>query len=116
MKISHITIQTDVFEKEIAFYQTYVGLTIRRDMRSIGRNIVFLSDAEGDTEIEIIEKTGASDSGNENLSVGFHTENLDKIHENLSTDGFQPTQFVSPVPQVRFFFVKDPAGVNVQFI
>ncbi len=116
MKLNHITIQTEAFEKEVDFYQKYVGLTIRRDMRPMGRNMVFLSNEEGDTEIEIIENPGVNNAGSENLSVGFHAENIDALHQVLSSDGFRPTSFVSPMPQVRFFFVKDPAGVNVQFI
>ena len=110
MKLNHITIQTEAFEKEIEFYQKYVGLTVSRDMRPMGKNIVFLSGAADDTAIEIIEKPGASDAGNENISIGFHTNDLD------CSDGLNPTPFISPMPQVRFFFVKDPAGVNVQFI
>ncbi len=116
MKLNHITIQTEAFEKEVDFYQKYVGLTIRRDMRHMGRNMVFLSNEVGDTEIEIIENPEVNNAGSENLSVGFHADDLDALHEVLSGDGFFPTSFVSPMPQVRFFFVKDPAGVNVQFI
>lgn len=41
MKLSHITIQTDVFEKEIDFYQKYVGLMVDRDMRPMGKNELF---------------------------------------------------------------------------
>ena len=95
MKLNHITIQTEAFEKEIEFYQKYVGLTVSR---------------------EIIEKPGASDAGNENISIGFHTNDLEKIYNEFCSDGLNPTPFISPMPQVRFFFVKDPAGVNVQFI
>jgi len=116
MKLNHITIQTEAFEKEIEFYQKYVGLTVSRDMRPMGKNIVFLSGATDDTAIEIIEKPGASDAGNENISIGFHTNDLEKIYNELCSDGLNPTPFISPMPQVRFFFVKDPAGVNVQFI
>ena len=79
-------------------------------------NIVFLSGAADDTAIEIIEKPGASDAGNENISIGFHTNDLEKIYNEFCSDGLNPTPFISPMPQVRFFFVKDPAGVNVQFI
>ena len=116
MKLNHITIQTEAFEKEIEFYQKYVGLTVSRDMRPMGKNIVFLSGAADDTAIEIIEKPGASDAGNENISIGFHTNDLEKIYNELCSDGLNHTPFISPMPQVRFFFVKDPAGVNVQFI
>ncbi len=116
MKMRHVTVHTENFEREIEFYERYAGLTVRRDMRASGRNMIFLSDKEGDTEIEIIETEGAKDSGNDNLSVGFEAEDLEALRRKLEEDGFEPSPFVSPNPSVRFFFVKDPAGVRVQFI
>ena len=114
MKMQHVTIQTEAFEAEIAFYQKYVGLSIQRDTRP-GRQMVFLADAAGDTQVEIIERSGAADAGNENLSVGFHAEDLDGLHQTFTDDGLNPTPFVAH-DSVRFFFVKDPAGLTVQFI
>ncbi len=116
MKLCHVTIQTANFNEEIDFYTKYARLAIQRDMRPAGRNMVFLADEKGDTEIEIIERADATDSGNANLSIGFVTEDLDALRDTLVEEGLEPTDFVSPMPQVRFFFVKDPAGLNVQFM
>ena len=116
MKIQHITIQTRVFEDEISFYETYAGMAIQRDMRSHGRNMVFLADADGDTQIEIIENSEAEPVTCDALSIGFHAEDLDALKDKLEIEGFHPMPFVTPMPEVRFFFVNDPAGVKVQFI
>lgn len=116
MRLCHVTIQTETFEDEIKFFEKYADLTIQRDMRDMGRNLVFLVDAQGGAEIEIIEKPGAHDSGNENLSIGFVAEDLDTLRSELAKDGFEPSDIVSPMPSVRFFFVRDPAGVNIQFM
>ncbi len=117
MKIAHITIQTSNFEKEILFYEQYTGMIIQRDFRPAGRNMVFLSEANGCTEVEIIEKPDADDSGNKNLSIGFRVEDdLEAMRNELIDAGFEVTPFVSPAPEIRFFFVKDPAGMNVQFM
>lgn len=116
MKMMHITIQTQHFEKEISFYEKYAGVSIQKDLRPMGKNLVFLAETAGDTEIEIIENPHAEISGNENLSIGFHAENLDSLRETLIADGLAPSPMISPMPNVRFFFVKDPAGVNVQFM
>jgi alpha-D-xyloside xylohydrolase len=77
---------------------------------------VFLGDEEGGAQVEVIGKADADDSGNANLSLGFMAEDLDELHAVLLRDGFAPTDFVSPMPTVRFFFVTDPAGVSVQFM
>lgn len=116
MKLIHITIQTDKFDEEINFYNKYVNLTIQQDLRPAGRNIVFMSENKSDTCIEIIENKEAGFSGNKNLSIGFHSEDKAAKRNQLISAGFNATPMVSPMPGVEFFFVKDPAGVTVQFI
>lgn len=116
MKISHITIQTRHFDAEIAFYEKYTGMTVQQDMRPMGRNMVFLADNKDATQIEIIENLESEDIATPHLSIGFHTADIDALHRELSEAGFEVTPFVTPMPQVRFFFVKDPAGMNIQFM
>ena len=116
MKMLHVTIQTCRFEEELKFYQEIAGLAITRDMRPMGREMVFLANAEGETEIEIIGNPGAADAGNEYLSVGFRTEDVEAKREELVAMGLEASPMVSPNPHVKFFYVKDPAGVRVQFM
>ena len=47
MEMVHVTIQTARFEEEIQFYEKYVGLTIKRDMRGGDMDIVFMGDETG---------------------------------------------------------------------
>ena len=115
MKMLHVTIQTKFFQDEMDFFLKHVGLKIDRDMRPFGRNMVFLNNGEGETCIEIIENDSDC-AGNENLSVGFLTEDLEKKREELIADGFVPTPMITPAPNVKFFFVTDPAGVKIQFM
>ena len=116
MRMLHVTIQTDKFQEELKFYQEIVGLQIIRDMRPLGRDMVFLANVQGDTEIEIIGNPDAVNAGNEYLSIGFQTENAAAMREELISKGLEATPMISPNPQVRFFFVTDPAGVRVQFM
>ena len=97
MRLSHVTIQTSSFAEEIDFYATYTGLAIQRDMRPMGANIVFLANAQDDTQIEVIDNPDAADSGNANLSIGFVSKDLDALHDALAADGFRPTDYVSPM-------------------
>ncbi len=116
MKLAHVTIRTEKFMEEIEFYREIAGLGIARDLREIGEDIVFLADRAGDTRIEIINTLGAADAGNANLSLGFSVPDAKAKREALIQRGMEATPIVSPVPQVQFFFVKDPAGVSVQFV
>lgn len=115
MKLVHITIQTKRFEDEINFYKKYAGLRILRELNT-GSRIAFLANKEGDTEVEIIDNLVAEEIYNSNISIGYQADDLDAIHKRLTDDGFQPGEFISPIPQVRFFFVKSPSGISVQFI
>ena len=47
------------------------------------------------------------------LHVTIRTE---KLEEELIVLGLEATPMINPAPQVQFFFVKDPAGVTVQFM
>ena len=88
MKLMHVTIQTDKFEKEIEFYEKFAGLKVMQDMRPMGKNIVFLAEDKTDTCIEIIENKDAENAGNINLSIGFHAEDTDAKRNELATAGF----------------------------
>lgn len=115
MKMIQVTISTRYIDEEIAFYGKYLGLSIQRDVRPSGRPIVFLGDPDAQTFVEIIQ-TDAEESGGKNITIGFHVPDIDALHDALAADGLEPTPFVTPAPGVRFFFVKDPAGVEVQVI
>ncbi|MCI8609536.1 MAG: VOC family protein [Firmicutes bacterium] len=116
MKLLHVTIQTNQFQEEVEFYEKVVGLKVEQDMRPMGRNMVFLANSPGETCIEIIENSQAADAGNENLSIGFQTEDAEKKRQELLAAGYEATEMIYPAPKVGFFFVKDPAGVSVQFM
>lgn len=115
MKMAHVTIRTNRFEEEINFYEQVVGMTIQRDMRP-DADLVFLANAAGETSIEIINDPDAAEAGNSNLSIGFETDDVVKLRGELSAAGYDVTPVFFPMPGVKFFFVKDPAGVSVQFI
>ncbi len=115
MKLLHVTIRTDHFDEEIAFYTEQAGLHITRDMRP-ARMMVFMADQEGDTEIEIIHDPEAGNAGNDHLSIGFRTEDPELKREQMLQAGFTVSPMITPNPHVRFFYTTDPAGVKVQFI
>ena len=116
MNLVHITIHTSVFEEEIAFYETYVGLAIQRDMRSHGKDIVFLGSDPQSVMLEIIHEPDTKQITNENCSVGFKSPDVEVTRNAFLEAGLSPTPLISPNPGVKFFYVNDPAGVRVQFI
>ena len=116
MRIGHVTINSGKLEESIKFYQDIAGLEIIRDMRGKGPpNIVFLADEKGGTCIELIGNEDEAYSG-EGISIGFEVEDAEGYHEALWNKGMETTPLVEPIPGTAFFFVKDPNGVNIQFI
>ena len=115
MKMQHVTIQTEKFVEEIRFYEELCGIRIVRDLRP-HEDLVFLADGEGETRVEIIRNPEAKDSGNQYISIGFGTGDAAALRDEYIAKGLDVTDMISPNPHVKFFYVKDPAGVKVQFI
>ena len=116
MHIDHITIRTDKLDGSIDFYEKVAGLNIVRDLRKIDAQIVFLADADGDTRIELIQVPAGNGYCGSGISIGFHTNDAAGLREKLLKDGFQASDIISPNPSVRFFFVPDQNGVQIQFV
>ena len=64
----------------------------------------------------MIDNPKAEDAGNDNLSIGFRTYDVEKMKADLEAKGDATSPMISPNPRVKFFFVTDPAGVKVQFM
>lgn len=114
--MNHITIQCANLDASIKFYEEIVGLKIVGDLR--GKNpkaIVFMAKNEGETTVELIDSPEAPFKG-EGISIGFGCDDVEGYREKLAADGLNPTPIIQPNPHVKFFFVKDPDGMNVQFI
>lgn len=116
MKMQHVTIMTRCLEDSVKFYQEQVGLTIVRDMRdNPAHQIVFLANAAGEPCVELIANPEAVNSS-EGISMGFAVDDVEAERQKKEAAGLQPGPMVSPNPKTKFFFVKDPNGVSIQFI
>lgn len=117
MSFCWCTISVQSMEESLAFYKDIVGLTVSRrfPMEEKGE-IVFLGD--GETKIELIydESHRQVDIG-QDISLGFEVDSIDGKIQFLKDRGigvdsgpFQPN------PKVRFFYIKDPNGLRIQFV
>ena len=116
MKFCWCTITVEDMEESLAFYRDIVGLPVsRRFSDRPEADICFLGD--GETKVELICEEGRTAADNPaGISLGFSVESLDAmmafLHEKeieIESGPFQPN------PHIKFFFVKDPNGVTVQF-
>jgi lactoylglutathione lyase len=117
MKFLWCSIHVRDLEKSLRFYQEIVGLNVlNRFGAAPGPQFVFL-DGEG-SQVELIcDGRETPPALGADISLGFEVQSLDEkmafVREKgvpVESGPFQPN------PHVRFFFVKDPDGLSIQFV
>ncbi len=117
MKFCWCTITVENMEESLKFYQEIVGLPInRRFAAGPAIEIAFLGD--GETRIELYCDGGnkKSDIG-QDISLGFEVNSVEEKLIFVRDHGVEiESGPVQPNPHVKFFLVKDPNGVRIQFV
>ena len=116
MKIIHMTIYASDIERSIDFYQKIAGLSIVREKKAGENRVVFLNDGTQDFCLELAKGNEQMHFDGKCISMGIACEDLEKERERLTGLGFEPGDVISPRPDVRFFFISDPDGFQVQFM
>ena len=114
------TLRVNNLGESVNFYTEVIGLKILDRMETgSGDNIVFLGDDKRDTKIELI--CGSSDishktSVGEDIFWGFKVKSLDDTMTMLNEMGIDYEGPIQPNPDIKFIFLKDPNGMNIQLI
>lgn len=116
MKFLWTTLLVDNMDESLKFYEDIVGLKLAdRFQAGPGMEISFLG--EGETKVELIcsEKLKKLDAGNR-VTLGFKVESLDEKINFIKEKGIDIiTGPVQPNPSIKYFIIKDPNGVKIQF-
>lgn len=116
MKLTHVTLRVKDLEKSLSFYREITGLEVKmRFQAGPNQEIAFLEN--GETSLELVCNSGHSvaESGN-GVSLGFAADSLEDTISLLREKGYETDgNIISPNPQVRFFFARDPDGYTIQF-
>lgn len=113
MKFKHITINVTDLERSIAFYEEVAELTVQRRLEAGPAKLAFLSDEEGDTEVELLQYPGRKYEG-KGMFLCFACDKLDAMHELVTKKDMHPSMIQEPDDGTRYFYVYDPDGVSVQ--
>jgi len=103
-------------EASLAFYREIVGLPLDRQFAAPdGSAYAFLG--EGETKLELIAHPAEQTPvfGGE-VSIGFSVDSLEEKLRFVKEKGLSVEGPFAPGPMVRFFFVRDPNGLRVQFV
>lgn len=117
MDLCWCTITVGKLEESIKFYSEIIGLDISsRFSPHPGLEIVFLTDKKGN-QIELIkhgDKPATSEK--EGISLGFEVDSLEDVLSLVRSKDIAVLEGPFATPTVKFFFIKDPSGVTIQFV
>ncbi len=117
MSFCWTTINVKDMDESLKFYEEIVGLKLNQRFEAgPGMELAFLG--EGETQLELIYDKNKEDLNySDNISLGFRVDSLEEkidfIKEKdlkLNSGPFQPN------PSIRFFFILDPNGLQIQFV
>ena len=118
MKFLWTTINVVNLEESINFYTGLLGLKLlRRFLAGPGMEIAFLgNETEGETLIEFIQSSSHGKvQHSESISIGFAVESVEAMRTMINAKNIPIHSGPIETPTSRFFLIKDPNGLNIQF-
>ncbi len=122
MKFLHATIRVKDIEKSLAFYEDLLDMNLTEQMRLDDCNLYFLSDDDGQTQIELVDNdetpAGGYSSGENFGHFAFGTENLDEFYKKMQKYGYdwEEAPFVLKDYDMKIAFIKDPDNNMIEII
>lgn len=109
--------------RSVAFYETAFGLRVAERLDFPEFTLVYLSNAESETELELTINKGRAEPYNLGDGYGhiaFSVEDVDATHARLEAEGLAPRKLVDFAPAgtviARFFFIADPDGYQIEVL
>lgn len=114
MNIKHIALNVNDLEESIKFYEMIAGLTVARRFKADPGEVAFLTNKDGETEIELIYMPQGLRFEGKGMFICFETDKLDEMHKLAIDKGLNPSEIQEPGDKTRYFYVYDPNGVSIQ--
>lgn len=118
MDFCWITIHVNDLEESLGFYTGLIGMKVFRRFRSGDDVEIAMLGEENSTKIELIdEKNYDVKPQNKGFSIGFEVDSLNAAMEYVKNNGIEiKSGPISPNPSIRFFFIQDPNGIEIQIV
>lgn len=114
LSLNWITLRVRDLEASLNFYHGILKLPLQRRFESGGKQIAMLG-REEQPKLELIQGNDPALKPECGVSVGFEVESLDDAMEYLKSLGIPVARGpIAPNPYLRFFYVLDPDGFEVQ--
>lgn len=117
MDFCWVTLHVENIEESIAFYHEVLKLPISSKHSGNGMEMVMLG-VEGQPKIELLcNGTTQNTEKLSGISIGIKVDSLETVMENLHSLSIPVLRGpISPNPSVRFIFINDPDGYEVQLV
>lgn len=118
MKFLWTAIYVKNLDKSIVFYSNLIGFQVlKRFTAKPGMEIAFMGNGnDNETQIELLaDSTINQVKYSEYISIGFAVDSLDTMLNEINRWGIPIQSGPMETPGAKFFYIKDPDGVLVQF-
>lgn len=118
MKFLWTTIYVKDLDESIAFYSDLLGLKVQnRFPAGPGIEIAFMGNGiDNETLVELLADSNNKEVGyNDFISIGFATQSVDTMLDTVKSKKIPVHSGPIETPGSKFFTVKDPNGLSVQF-
>lgn len=118
MDFCWVTLHVTDLEKSLEFYRDLIGLSVSGRF-SAGPDVEIAMLGQTDKpKIELMcNRREQSRPQSQGISIGFEVESLEQAMELVKGKGIEiEAGPLSPAPHVRFCFVRDPDGFQVQLV
>lgn len=113
-----ITLSVKNMRESLKFYNELLGIEIfKRFSPNPGVDIAMIGKKDGPKVELICSGDNNSRIQTRGISIGFQVNSLDEIMEYMKEKGISIKRGpISPSAGVRFFFIEDPDGVEIQIV
>lgn len=118
MKFLWTTIYVKNLDESVAFYSNLLGLKMmQRFPAGPGKEIAFMGNGTSDeTLVELLADSNNSNVNfSEYLSIGFAVDSVEAMLNTVKTSNIPVHSGPFETPSFKYFGIKDPNGLNVQF-
>ncbi len=116
MKFQWTTIQVTNLDNSLKFYKDLLGMKIAKVIEGGNHQIVMLGE-DDDAKIELIPiSTASRENLGNGVSIGIAFKQLDDLVEKIKSKNIPVVGPITPMPDIRFFFVNDPDGYTIQLL
>lgn len=122
MKLLHTMIRVKDIKKSLHFYTELFGLNVVKEMRLEDCNLYFLSDNQGEVQIELTYNDETPEAGYQ-IGTGFghfafEVKSFGDFTKRLHDLGYEYLYepFKLPNHELHIAFVKDPDGYEIELV